>query len=180
MYKFTNILLFVTLLATACSNEEFPCIDEKTLFINPLDLSTSFSQKFLRENERFQKICYDNASYQLEYEYQSEDKDLYLYQIVSIHADPAAVASCFQAIQAGTRVGALTGGASVRKICTDLSWGEESVFIEFRQKGQLVGHFFIARKNNKLYSFLIKGLKADDKIMWAKLLQPRLTSIEKL
>ncbi|HEY8402474.1 MAG TPA: hypothetical protein VIK89_14500 [Cytophagaceae bacterium] len=177
MCRYRSFLLISTLLlVTACSNEEASIADHSGYFLNPKELCASLRHKKPLDN--FQQNILGDGSYELEYEYNSPEDDIYVYQFITIENNPLEITSTYNAIKTGIKLGISSDGVETREVVTDFCWGEESSLREYEKDGKYLGLFFITRKDNKIYSILMKGVKPDNHEVWKTALLPRLEQLE--
>lgn len=122
------------------------------------------------------------GSVEISYEYESEAPPLYVSTLVSIEKSASSAKNTYL----GQSVGGLAGMAIAGQGLTledrdDLfKWGEQSKHKRLMMEGKPVGHFFITRKDKRVFTTIFSGVYFDDAESLSALLTPRLAAMEKL
>lgn len=118
------------------------------------------------------KTRYIDGSYELDYEYEDDRDDDYLYVTsnVSIERKVSDAITVFATLELGVKIGA--DDVEFDKRPDLLRWGDATSCAILRQDGEPFGNFVIARKGKRVYMIVISGVYFDEPDALQELIVP--------
>lgn len=160
------------------SAEEIPLSDlDKKTIITAQDLEVYYDGFKADENfALLSKIKYIDGSTEIEYEYQPELIP-YINNNITVERNVHDAKSSLSTLWYSFSLTIKAMGMEFEENKSFFSMGENSRFADIKQEGQIVGHFFVTRKDKTVYMFTISGYTMTDVSIWQELFEPRLAAL---
>lgn len=128
--------------------------------------------------ETVTKTRYIDGSYELDYEYEDDRDDDYLYVTsnVSIERKVSDAMTVFTSLELGVKIGA--GDIEFDKRPDLLKWGDATSCSILREGGTPFGNLVLARKGKRVYMIMISGVYFDEADALQELVVPYLERLD--
>lgn len=151
---------------------------DKAALFTAADLSPFVVQEEVDPSlEVFEKLRYIDRSMEISYEFDDEMTGIYVLSGLSVEASRQDAVGAY----AGMRGASSLIGLGLDTEARDdlLKWGDTSECLLLASEGDPVGHWFIARKDKRIYTVMLLGVDFSEGKMFRNLLVPKLEEMER-